>query len=71
MNKSITLNLKGFLWLHLLTFEKTEITKVFPKLLSDPNINLYRFIKLKDGTWSIPNAMTLPLKTKSMVLSNA
>ena len=66
MTNPITLELTGLLWKHLLIFEKTEITKQMPKLLNDSNLDKYRFIKLKDGSWAIPNAMTLPLKNSGV-----
>ena len=68
MNNTITLDLRGVLWKHLLIIEKKEIIEQMPKILSDPNIDYYRFLKSNNLTWSIPNAMTLPLETKSMVL---
>ncbi len=68
MTNRISLELKGTLWLHLLLSEKEEILMRMPNLLSDPVLNEYRFIKTEDGTWSIFNAMTLPLATKRMVL---
>ena len=58
------------LWKHLLTFEKTEISKQMPKLLNDSNIDRYRFVKTKDGSWSIPNAMTLPIGVKTKWVYN-
>lgn len=69
MNKFISLDLRCLLWKHLLIIEKKEIIRQMPKILSDPNTDMYRFIKSDNLTWSIPNAMTIPLKTKSMALS--
>ena len=68
MTNPITLELRGLLWKHLLIIEKKEIIEQLTGLLADSNIYKYRFIKSTDGTWSIPNAMTLPLLTKSMEL---
>ena len=66
MTNAITLELTGLLWKHLLIFEKNEISKQLPNILKDSNLDRYRFIKSNDGSWTIPNAMTLPLRTKSM-----
>ena len=69
MSKKLTLDLRGVLWNKLGAAEKSSIADQMPKILSDPNIELYRFItSLKDNTWSIVNAMAVPLKTSSMVL---
>ena len=68
MTNPITLELRGLLWKHLLIIERNEIANQFPKILSDRNFDKYRFLKCSDGTWSIPNAMTLPLETSKMGL---
>ena len=70
MTNAITLDLIGLLWKHLLIFERNEILKQMPSILKDLNRDRYRYIKSIGGSWTITNAMSLPLKCNTMGLNN-